>query len=122
MNVSSRFAPGSIVTVQMMETTRPPLRFISDLTPSAGSTASTVTPAGMSISTDVVATLPSVGTRTMYFSVAPGFDSRGLTLTCACAAVANSTAAMVQVAMRVIRNLHRNHAPDRVRPVAVSYN
>src|SRR5262245_54168773 len=46
--------------------------------------------AGTRSSTDCVAMLPSVGTRTTYFSYAPVVDSRGHTVTCA-AAIAEHT-------------------------------
>src|SRR5215204_781939 len=61
----------------------------------------TRTPAGTRSSTRVVATAFSLGTRSTYFSYAPGVDALGKTTACAHDSVGSSAAAMATVATPV---------------------
>src|SRR5437867_1351120 len=73
-NISSCDCAGWMSTFHVIDVTRSPLFFCSTL-PAAPFIVTIVTPSGTSSSTDVVATLPSVGTRIVYVSVVPTLDS-----------------------------------------------
>src|SRR4029079_17974799 len=71
--------------------------------PVGTATEMNVAPDGSSRSTLVVDTLPSVGTRTTYFSYAPSCDSRGQTVTCANALDDTATAMTMRMLQLIVR-------------------
>src|SRR5581483_7299573 len=113
-NENSADCFGGISFFQVIDVMRSPCFAVSKVAPSVEKTSNTVTPAGISSCMCVVATAPSVGTRTVYRSSASGFDSRGRTLTCAIASdgmvstnVAKSTILFIGVVSADAASLRR---------------
>src|SRR5436190_18389061 len=83
VNGKATYLLGGTSIGQVIAVMRSPTVFVVYV-PAAGlATSVTVTPSGISRSIEVAASFASLWTRNSYFCVAPGFDWRGDTVTCA---------------------------------------
>ena len=92
MNGSATYLLGCTSTCHVIPVMRSPVFLVVYVPVADLATSVTVTPSGMSRSTEVAATFDSLWTRSSYFCTAPAFDCSGETVTCADSETTDSAA------------------------------